>query len=1033
MANNLTTEQLFQHWQNQFVPRSFNAGFVTLSYIVSLIGAASTLELINRRTAPKGTFNQSVSRFFCFRLPPSIVLMRDCQSLLLVSAAITMGGIAIWCMHYIGNRAIDLANGEIQLQIAYSSGFTALSFFVPIIVLLGAFVAIGTSSTVSWWRVAVGGTLAGAAICGMHYLGNASINNYVCIYNAANVVGAALIAVAASILALSLFFVFRAAWTNSWWKRGCSAILLAGAVSGMHWCASTGTKYKLVAINEQTDNQLSRNTTVIVVICLSIGACTVMAGTATYTAHIRKRYAHKAQQVVLSAAVFDKHGRVLVSPDGLLPSEKITDSFLEKTPQDSFSVAHPLFHWMFQASRNWSSITSIIGGITNHLSHLPHNGRDNSRGGIELITDHGELIENYDIIFRELFCAAATGLADKMKTQLTNVGILWDEILPTGAGGHYFLKRQRDMERMLEADNLGSSRMNVTLAENIAAGMNSNEDLAEKGAYPPHQPYHQQEFGRGSLMFLVRRVENVRDMEALEAAGYRFAELHQVSGIIGSTMQIKTRSIESKLRSMAAYAEQNTMLEPGVHVGFFGVRARVNSYGFDVLARKEARNLLPSVQMPLTRLEPWQLDFLAQFDRMTPLYMARRLESTTKSMSPQEQMFALQLTDRIEALRNSVEDIIVDEAMLCPEPVEVPCRPASPGSTPGTCTVIAFRAVVPIHLNIASPKCEFVPLNFFKVHQLVYKDSPTHLAFSRSVHRELAPILNSVPVAVPLTKPSASRNSHARHASLREARMTSRLFHKFGRPQTSSGAVDEDGNPIPTVMMARSGSTAATSNMSSLTLKMWPGPAGEASPSISMHHLPREPYHEMQPPHGGSMTSFQAYGNGNGHEMPMSPLSALSPRLSTSSAQQQQQTQHQTSSFGGIMVSQEVTVNVHRTDDMSGDNGSPQRISAPHGRKDHGRPTLLRRGPSEGSGDASGSSGGGPGMGSIPAGMPMGAPTGSEAGLGIEMRNMGAADRSRNNSMHIGAGLHVFNVEAERLTDVPTFVDDLFSFCVEGR
>jgi hypothetical protein len=55
MASN---QQLFDEWNGQMVPRSFNAGFVTLSYVVSLIGATSTLELINRRTASKGIFNQ---------------------------------------------------------------------------------------------------------------------------------------------------------------------------------------------------------------------------------------------------------------------------------------------------------------------------------------------------------------------------------------------------------------------------------------------------------------------------------------------------------------------------------------------------------------------------------------------------------------------------------------------------------------------------------------------------------------------------------------------------------------------------------------------------------------------------------------------------------------------------------------------------------------------------------------------------------------------------------------------------------------
>ncbi|KAK2607828.1 hypothetical protein N8I77_006477 [Diaporthe amygdali] len=1012
--NGTEAAQLIAQWKDQIVPRSFNAGFVTLSYVVSLIGAASTLELINRRTAPKGRINH----------------------LLLISAAITMGGIAIWCMHFIGNRAIQMAGGEPSLQIAYSSGFTAFSFFMPILVLVAAFVAIGTNDKVSWWRVAIGGTLAGAAICGMHYLGNASINNYVCIYNIANVVGAALIAVAASIIALSLFFVFRAGWTNSWWKRIISAVLLAGAVSGMHWCASTGTSYKLIALAGD-NNQLSRNETVIVVICLSVGACLVMATFAVYTARIMSRYASKAQQVVLAAAVFDKHGRVLVSPDGLLPSEKITDSFLEKTPQDSFTVAHPLFQWMFQASRNWSSITSIINGISNHLSHLPHNGRDNSRGGIKLITDHGELIENYDVIFRELFCAAAAGLADKMKTQLTNVGILWDEILPTGAGGRAQAQARQNQYGPEHAAGVDGQ------AQRSVDGMNgaSLEDLAEKGVF--RQPY--QEFGRGSLMFLVRRVENTRDMESLAAAGYRFAELHQVSGIIGSTMQIKTRSIENKLRTMSAFAENNAMLEPGVHVGFFGVQARVNNaYGFDVLARRNARNLLPSVQMPLARLDAWQMNFLRQFERMTPHHIARRLAGL-KNISHKEMMFASQLTDSIESLRGWVEDSIFDEAVLCSKTVEVPCRPVSPGSSPGTCTVISFRIVVPIHLNVESPKCEFVPLNMFKVHQLVYKDSPNHLAFTRSVHRELAPIINAVPAAAARAgKTAGAATSHSRRASLRDARMASRLF-RSGRPQTSGsergGAVDGDGVPIPTTLH-RASSWGADSGKSSSTLKLWHGRhsnGGETSPGVgSVESTSEGVLHGLAPP---------AYAMEELHS-PMSspppphtpgPLPSPSPAPHTMSGPPAQ-----ASSFGGIMVSQEITVNVQRAGEVNESSGASQYSG--HGRQSFSRAgsSLLRRRASEtgGHGDLGasvsvGAGAGGPmgmGMGMAGAGPGAGAGAGAETrgGRGIEMRPLGAHGNDRS-SVHIGSGVQVSNVEAEKLTEAPTFVDELFGFCVEGR
>ena len=195
-------------------------------------------------------------------------LTRSYRSLLLGSS-VSMGGIAIWCMHYIGNRAIVLGSGQDELQIAYSSGFTALSFFVPIIVLLVAFIALGSDDKVSIFRVSIGGSLAGSAICGMHYLGQAGVSNYTCVYDIKNIIGSAVIAVFASVVALSVFFVLRATWTNSWWKRALCAIILAGAVSGMHWLASVGTQYRLKQVaSSSPSNNISRNATVIVVIVL---------------------------------------------------------------------------------------------------------------------------------------------------------------------------------------------------------------------------------------------------------------------------------------------------------------------------------------------------------------------------------------------------------------------------------------------------------------------------------------------------------------------------------------------------------------------------------------------------------------------------------------------------------------------------------------------------------------------------------------------------------------------------------------------
>ncbi|KAI0843751.1 FAD dependent oxidoreductase-domain-containing protein [Hypoxylon sp. FL0890] len=801
-----TNGELLLQYEGQIVPRSFRPGFVVLSYFVSCVGAALTLELLNRRTSRNGLVN----------------------NLMLVSAAVAMGGISIWCMHFVGNRAIVLGHDEPELHIDYSSGFTALSFFLPVIVLLAAFLAIGANYRVSLWRTCCGGVLAGAGICGMHYLGNHSINNYQCVYNPVYVVGAALIAVFDSTVALSLFFVVRASWTNSWWKRGLSTFLLAGAVSGMHWVAAVGTQYRLIHLNDRA--RLSQTQAVIVASCLSVVAAFFMVGSIVYVTWLMRRSANKAQQIVLGAAVFDKSGRILVSPDGLLPSEKITDTYVERTQGDIFSIAHPLFHWMFQVSRNWNSVNGMVDGMNRHLSRLPKGSRD---GKIRLIDDDGDLIENYDTIFRELFCVAAASLAGKLKEQLIDVGILWDDILATGVDG-LPQKPDQSLDRKLEEGRFPEGCENRIL--------------------------RQQEYGRGSLMFLVRRLERRQDVDRLEAAGFRFAEIHQVSGIIGSRMQIKTRDFKSKLTNMAAFADGKAVMHPGVHVGFFGVKARVGSFGFDVVVKQGARNLLPTMPVPLERLEGWQMDVIRRFDRMNVSLLFKELDGLRK-LSPREMLFASQLSDALQALRAWIDDPMFDEAVLTSKVVQLPCR-AQPNSNSGkSCTMVALCIMMPIHASASSPRCEFIPLNFFKVHQMAYKDSPQLLAFTRHVHRELSPIVNAAPINMPQTT-----YKHIGRAIFWRNRLD--LLRHLGRSNVHNEyAIMGDNNSI--LPNSRRKSASHDSEHSGSTMRLW---------------------------------------NQDSSDRQKSGDDRISDRTGV----------QQPSSLGGIMVSQEIQVDISEIDDAGG-------------------------------------------------------------------------------------------------------------------
>lgn len=601
---------------------------------------------------------------------------------------------------------------------------------------------------------------------------------------------------------------------------------------------------------------------------------------------------------------------------------------------------------MFQASRNWSNIGSIVNVMIDHLARLPHSGRDLSRNGIKLVDEHGELIENYDIIFKELFCAAARALAEKTKSNLSQVGILWDEILPTGTGGDIRRPPQQQGRRSRPSSG-------------------SDETLAEKGEV--QRRIH--EFYRGSLMFLVRRVESSRETTDLEAAGYRFADVQQVSGIISSSMQIQTHNVEAKLASMARYAEEgNSRLGPGVHLGFFAVRARVGGQGFDVLVRTGTRHLLPSVQMPIERLEPWQLNMLRQFDGLTPTQVARMLESSKHLSSPDHQ-FASQFASSLAMLRNQIEDDIFDDATFTSRVVQVPCRPSSGSPSPTTCSLLTFKLVVPIHQHVKSPGMEFIPLSLFRVHQLVHRDSPHNLIFSRSVHREISPILNAIPVSNLLLSRSRSAGDIPPPPHHKTARDRLRRLHARLRKETPA-AVDSDGNPIPVVFGHR-GQTETASNHSSSTLKLWnPGSNGNSSGGG-----------------GGSSTAGDDPKPSSTFDLVERSYSSTDDGPGLPLAQTTSNTQHQ-GAFGGIMVSQEITVDVVQVRDGGGAEGLRRKsvscVAA--------APVIAAAGPGRGDG-------------------------------AIEMQPWG-----------LGGSKAGVTVQAESLgSETSTFVDELFAICVEGR
>jgi hypothetical protein len=374
-----------------------------------------------------------------------------------------------------------------------------------------------------------------------------------------------------------------------------------------------------------------------------------------------------------------------------------------------FDTNHPLFHWMFQASRSWRELTDVLEGIKRHFMTLP------SR--IELVDPQGELVEGSDTICREMFCAAAMNLSEQLKEDVTSAGVLWDEILKTGISGKEGGRMQTAQDKLSRM--LGRKPSTASDEEGIVEKLNMASRRSTRG--------------RGAVLFLVERVQTEREAERLAWAGYRFAEVQQVSNIIESSMQIQTHGLEQKLRQMAQYSGEGSKMAKGLHLGLFAVRARVGSPGFDVLVRKGAKDALLSELVQKGSLDASQRRFLAQFQGMTAAGILQRLNSlASSSTNASERELAANLTQAILALKADAQDNILDSAVLGPNIVEM-----DDDGGAGV-TMLSFQALVPIHVAVTQPDLELVPLSLFKAHQLARRDRQ---AFVEAAQHEFAPIM----------------------------------------------------------------------------------------------------------------------------------------------------------------------------------------------------------------------------------------------------------------------------------------------------
>ena len=350
--------------------------------------------------------------------------------------------------------------------------------------------------------------------------------------------------------------------------------------------------------------------------------------------------------------------------------------------------------------------------MRNHLHHSSRGGgsRSGLKSEVDLVNNKRETIGDYSVTFRELFCLAAANLAEQLNEPLENVGVLFDEIFSTGQTVTFKSQARRSASE-------------------------GSIDLERDSAASPV-------VGRGQLLFLIRRA-NSRETTRLLASGYRFTEIQNVVNIIARSMQINCNDLQDRLSNMYEYSNETHATKAGVHLAIFAIRASIRG-GFDVLARKDARNQLPTMQLPIDDLDGWKIGYLSRLDgwSVTACLKFLKAESISSAILKTEQIFATQLHDALEELREEMNDPVFNDALLIAKPVLAASCGLSEDSNPAQATLIVFRIIVPIQFRIRGQKLEFTPLSFFKMQQYVHKNSPDQAFFARKIHKEFGPILN---------------------------------------------------------------------------------------------------------------------------------------------------------------------------------------------------------------------------------------------------------------------------------------------------
>jgi NO-binding membrane sensor protein with MHYT domain len=186
----------------------------------------------------------------------------------LVLAAITIGGAAVWLMHFTAMFGFDVPDSPVR----YSPWLTVASLVVAVLTVGAGLFVVGRGEATGG-RIVLGGLIAGAGAVAMHYTGMAAVRVAGRIeYDGALVGASTLVAVAGATAALWLVVAVR-----GWRAVVAGAFVLGLAVCGMHYTGMAAMRVRLWTPGESRVEGLSPS---LLIVPITVLAAVTLIGVA---------------------------------------------------------------------------------------------------------------------------------------------------------------------------------------------------------------------------------------------------------------------------------------------------------------------------------------------------------------------------------------------------------------------------------------------------------------------------------------------------------------------------------------------------------------------------------------------------------------------------------------------------------------------------------------------------------------------------------------------------------------------------------